>query len=327
MSVKNSTIGQTATFIGSVGIAIKVIDVSANIVPDTVAGWLSGIGLVLFVAGLIQTLRALPEELTDKVEKTVAEAGDLAYAELLRQFTQTPEVLLRAIRRSDDIVARTAGEVIHDFIAKDVGPYVRELEQYMTNSDPIELRHESSVYGTLRSVLKALPSDSVWLGITHLTEASAWDMNVGGFQKFNASVLEAARQNRLVVYRLYVTASEPSEAMLTRMRGVADSGVHVRVLRTKNKVNVPDVTLLYEPPAGVERIDGQDGYIAHPVRAIEQADYRPICLLEFDAQDSEVLSRVVVRPASAESEFGDSEQMFRSAWRRAEPIDAYDVVG
>lgn len=330
------------TFVGvlvsALGGATQLLNVTDGRVTTAVE-FISLIGVIALIAGLLLTIWFLPEDISKKVTAVIEEKDAELQASRLRKIVPKPEPLLKALRSpGGDPVASLAGNVLYNFIEEDAALYIEELEAYLgKQADPIELRHVNAVYSSLEAVVDALPDHSCWLGISHLTDPDAWNSQKNTFapnkfERFQVNSLKKVAEKRLTILRVYVASQQDIPRLASRLEADEQAGLGVRVFEMpegEDRGAVPDVSLLWVPPQ--ERgtnIEHLDQIVTDPLSALEASKYAPLYALQFQAHNPTLLSTVKItsaarppRNVNRHQTFDQLMGIFKDAWAESKAPD------
>ena len=309
------------TFLGALasafGLVVGFLETGTEpvfVFPAKIAG---AFGSVLFISGIVVSIRYLPEDLKEHVR-----LDDQSVPDNLRKLVAKPEVLYQSMRKVDNIVENIVGNVMFEFLESDVLTYVQQLEQFQMNGSPITLAHTSSVYGTLHSLLKTIPTHACWLGVTHIGSRRGWkDLadkpDLRAFQYFQNKSIELAKSDDINMFRVYITTKDELPDLRDILKREKEAGIrtrHILVETAADRNLFPDVSILWTPNSQNTRklLKQQDFDDANPVTTIENADYSQLCSLRFESHHLSLLSSVKI--SSGTDDFEQAVYGFKAAW-------------
>ena len=246
--------------------------------------------------------------------------------EILRKILPSPHILLDCFSVEKPLVIRLVAKVMYHFTTNYVIEYLTELEKFKNpnrNNASIAFDHPRPAYDMLDETLKILSVGAVWCGITHINTKSAWKYSETSFEHFRAESRKKASNQEIFMLRVYIVALEEN---LEELKELFHTENHAKILTkyilTNNQNDFekfPDISLVWQPrrnnkyAQNYQEIKSSEDLKKDPIKRIEDANYEPIVLLEFQTDNKSILSKVVIsHPDNAN--FTTQVEKFKKAW-------------
>jgi hypothetical protein len=298
-----------------VGLSTTLIGQATSLggLKDDWSDMLKLVGLALFFAGIVVTLKDLTRALTE-----------LRGAKELTDHKSALDDALHWARHASPprwhIAA--AGDVLRTLLTDYVPTTTRHLCEARTRpQSTFHFDDHSPIHELMYRLAESIPSGSVWFGITHLEQKSAWDLpEADEFSRFMDKIRSRAEKKEIKVLRLYYFHSEEArEQMHELMFEETGYGLDVRYIEEGRQP--PDISLIWIPrrsrSAAVASGPNGNGILS----TVHAESYVPLCALEYTTRGGMLLTKLSVYSGESR-EFDDLARVFRQFWAEAKELPA-----
>lgn len=296
-----TTIAALGGGVSTLGLTFKLIYPTA---PESIGAALAATGAVLFFSIMVVTLRALNAQ--DIAKEIASELRLDRYALLAARMNAT----LANARQMHAVACR---EVVDRFLDRHLPGVVAQFGNLSTGQIA-HVEDHSVINHFLEVVARQLPSQSVWLGITHLDDVEVWVTHGHRFSEFAKAIQGRAQGKTLSVMRIYCfeRESDIGDGMKAHLNAEHSSGIHIRVAVGPRMKWPTDMSLLWEPTPQLPRNYTLDD----PALLTSQKELQPHCGMKFTALPNSVLTELIIHPGDSQG-FKSLMSEFETAWKPA----------
>jgi hypothetical protein len=263
----------------------------------------------------------------------------VAHLSELKTAVQRVSIETDAIRVSNEIRSEHHGDPLRTHIIaaldvlravhkKNFRTHFESLRRFNDQSEnTITISNSSTPFLYLERIENLLPANSVWLGITHLTDVQVWrqQSDKPEFVNFVYSMRSRTAIKQMRTFRIFCFESESDLRDLETEEHVLSeeekAGIEVRIQVGAKKLP-PDMSLIWIPEPGRSplAIEGSEiGAARMSLEALMKTKgYVPLCGLNFNTRKFHALENVEIHSPRAD-EFRNLSASFRNAWEKAKP--------
>lgn len=283
---------------------------------------LEKLGIFLFLVSLVTWLETSNKSLS-KLDRLSSQLQALVYEakkiDLVAKYGASAVWLARLLHPQDGDAARfshcrAGGVTLSQLLLNTYTQAAEEFHRLMSGDvDEVKLKEDSVINLFLENLVKSLPPNSVWLGISRLQDTGAWEQESAepSYYEFERAVESRVRGSSLTCLRVLCFQTEERYKSMSHIADrQIETGLH---LRRYIKQNMPrDLSLIWIPRSGsiLPKLNLED-----PVGFLENvtSNFEPLCGLSFEIRgDREVYTMALVGPQS--SDFSQLKMQFRHSW-------------
>jgi hypothetical protein len=209
------------------------------------------LGLTVFLAGVVAAIYRI-RTATDEAQlqlknlhEAIGKLNNQVTSLLIDQDSSYLERTLKEIERTKEPHLYAGHELasnVYDYARSLVSELKRHRER---QAKTVEISEKYVINDLIASVASALPKDSYWLGITHLT--TGWDSESDpGFHELVKTMNARSKSGELTVLRLYCTESlKELVPIQSHLDSAVSAGILIRILAGRQRPT--DMSLLWGP--------------------------------------------------------------------------------
>lgn len=209
--------------------------------------------ILLLLGSALLWLQSTDERL-EKIDEIESHLNRLGQLEKMSQYGHS-SVLVANLHESTYAHVQAGYETISPILWKGIPQLAEEFHELKRGKDsPIVLKEYHVVDTFVFNLIKALPTGSVWMGISRLQSADAWREKTAHyeFHEFDITVKNRIQKREITVFRLYVFEDEQHiEEMMSIMQGQHEARLKVKYIIAKgnsaNDNSLDDISLIWTP--------------------------------------------------------------------------------
>jgi hypothetical protein len=271
------------------------------------------LGLTVFLAGVVAAIYRI-RTATDEAQLQLKNLHE-AIGKLNNQVTSLVIDQDSAyLRRTLTLIERAkephlyAGHEVATTVYEYARLLVSDLKRHRAReAKTVQIDEKYVINDLIASVASALPKDSYWLGITHLT--TGWSSESDpGFQELVRTMNTRSKSGELTILRLYCTETlKELVPIKPDLDSAASAGIRIRILAGRDRPS--DMSLLWGP------IPDSVNLVNKPEPASELDRNSAICGMRFGTRGGRSLDRLTLCSPDSD-EFRHWVLEFDRYWRR-----------
>jgi hypothetical protein len=280
---------------------------------------LFGVSIVLWLESSQKQLRKV-DQIAERLEEIKKEIDNV---DRIARYGSGGVWLTRLLKAGSQVHGQAGGATLADVLLDVYTTAAEDLHRLTTGSkDRVELFEYHVVDKFLLNLMRALPPNSVWLGVTRLQSTEAWSKQSAeaSYLGFQELVETRTREKSIAFFRLWsfdgVDGAIRAEPILNLQR---EAGLQLRVAVASD---APDMSLIWIPKSQNLRKSSAsvdlEGLFA---RLIKGEEFEPVCGIEFKTRNGKELDGMTIYSPDSDA-FAALRFRFKQSWDRARPAPA-----
>jgi hypothetical protein len=323
---------RSAEFVAGLALAVKVAEGVVKLVPSQGVWHLEPIALILaylswalLLVSVLLWLRTSAQQLekVDEIARQLATANrESALRDRVARYASGGvwvASLLDLRRRFDGHVHCHAGGVTLSHLLLDVFTNAAKEFHDLTSGqqEKLTLREYHVVDSFLLNLMKALPTGSIWLGISRLQSPEAWQRKSShaDFHDFQRLVESRTKARDIAFFRLWCFEDDnhfrEMEPILARQ---AQAKLNLRHITGKSMPE--DISIIWVPTSQVTHVN-EIKDVNDPIAEIKERtfDFQPLCGINFETRGGRELDEMTLY-SPKEGVFRELCINFQNSWQK-----------
>lgn len=284
----------------------------------------SFVSLFLFGVSIVLWLQSSQKQLgkVDRIAERVEEIKrEIDNVDRIARYGSGGVWLTRLLRTGGHVHGQAGGITLADVLLDVYTTAAEDFHRLTTGSkDRVELFEYHVVDKFLLNLMRALPANSVWLGVTRLQSADAWSKQSAepSYISFQDLVERRTRERTIAFFRLWAfDADARAREAESVLRQQSEAGLQLRITVAPE---IPDMSLIWVPKSSpMKKMDGRIDFESIFTKLVGAMEFEPLCGIEFKTRSGKELDGMTIYAPNSDP-FAALRIRFKQHWDLAKEL-------